>query len=101
MARLIVSPEAQTDLDAILDHLTEVAGKPVARRYGQRFHAAFRHLIDFPETGARRPRLGTDMRIWVVAPFLIFYRFSIDDDSIRVIRLLHGRRNITVRLFRV
>ena len=100
MARLIVSPEAQADLDVILDYLASVGGNVVALRYGEKFRGAFRHLIDFPETGAARPRLGTGIRIWGVAPYLIFYRYTRNDDTIRVVRLLHGRRRIAERLMR-
>ena len=57
VARLVVSPEARTDIDDILDLLESEAGRPVALRYAERFHAAFRHLVAFPETGARRPGL--------------------------------------------
>jgi toxin ParE1/3/4 len=101
MARLIVSRETQADLDEILAYLASVAGKSAALRYGERFRAAFRHLIDFPATGALRARLEADMRIWVVAPYVIFYRFAIDDDTVKVVRILHSRRNVTERLFKV
>jgi toxin ParE1/3/4 len=56
--------------------------------------------MDFPATGAMRPRLDADMRIWVVAPYIVFYRFAPDDDTVRVVRILHGRRNVTERLFK-
>jgi plasmid stabilization system protein ParE len=101
MAGLIVSRETLADLDEILAYLTSVAGKPIALRYGERFRAAFRHLMDFPATGAMQPRLAPDMRIWVIAPYVVFYRFAIDDDTVRVLRILHGRRNVTERLLRI
>jgi plasmid stabilization system protein ParE len=63
MARLVVSPETQADLDEILRWLAREAGRPVALRYAEKFGAAFRHLTTFPETGARRSKLGRDMRI--------------------------------------
>ena len=101
MARLIVSRETQADLDDILAHLVAIAGKSVALHYGERFRAAVRHLMDFPATGAMRPRLGADIRIWVVAPYVVFYGFDIDDDTVRVVRILHGRCNVTERLFKI
>jgi plasmid stabilization system protein ParE len=100
VARLIVSRDTLADLDEILAYLTSVAGKPVALRYGERFRAAFRHLMDYPATGAMRPRLAPDMRIWFIAPYVVFYRFAIDDDTVRVLRILHGRRSVTERLFK-
>lgn len=99
MAKLIVSTEAQADVDEILTYLEHAAGPLVTLRYGERFLIAFRHLMDFPETGARRPQFGVDMRIWVIAPYVVFYRFAPADETIRVLRVLHGRRNITRQLF--
>ena len=40
------------------------------------------------------------MRIWVVAPYLNFYRFNSGGGTVHILRLLHGRRNVTERLFR-
>jgi toxin ParE1/3/4 len=100
VARLIVSRETQADLDEILNYLATVAGKSVALRFGERFHAAFRYLMDFPAAGAMRPRLDAGMRIWVVAPYVVFYQFAIDDDTVKVVRILHSRRNVTERLLK-
>lgn len=99
MARLIVAPQAQADLDDILDYLTREAGDRVARRYGDSFRRAFAFLTEFPRTGAPRPNFGSTMRIKTVWPYVIFYRYSAADDTVRLIRILHGRRNITTKLF--
>jgi len=96
VARLTVSPEAQADVDEILTYLQRAAGRPVAARHGDRFLVAFRHQVDFPETGAKRPQFGADMRIWAVAPYIVFYRVAVEDGTVRV---PHGRRNVTTRLF--
>jgi plasmid stabilization system protein ParE len=98
MVRLVVAPQARGDLEEILAHLARVAGTSVALRYGSRFRAAFRHLIDFPETGAKRPRFVPEMRIWAIAAYVIVYRFSPAEQTIYVARIVHGRRNITPRL---
>jgi plasmid stabilization system protein ParE len=76
VARLIVPRETQADLDEILAHLAATAGISVALRYGERFRAAFRHLMDFPETEAMRPGLDANMRIRVVTPYVVFCRFA-------------------------
>ena len=39
------------------------------------------------------------MRIKTVWPYVIFYRYSADNDTVRLICILHGRRNITTKLF--
>ncbi len=79
MARLVVSPEASADIEEIVDWLEREAGREVALRYAERFRAAFGHLLTFPEIGARRRRLHADMRIWAVAPYVVFYRFVTED----------------------
>jgi len=98
MARLVVSSETQADLDEILRWLTHEAGGSVALRYATKFRAAFRHLMAFPEIAARRPKLARDMHIWPVAPYVIFYRFVMAEE-VWVVRILHGRRDVTERLF--
>jgi plasmid stabilization system protein ParE len=100
MARLIVSPESSADIDGILDWLDCETGRPVALRYAERFRAAFGHLMAFPEIGARRRTLHANMRIWVVAPYVIFYRFEIDKEPVTIVRILHGRRDLAEALFR-
>ena len=99
MVRLVASPEAEADVDEILDWLEREAGKPVALKYAERFQDGFVRLMTFPEIGARRRRLHADMRIWPVAPYVIFYRFTYEDQEVRVIRVLHGRRDVNKRLF--
>ncbi|MGH2398054.1 MAG: type II toxin-antitoxin system RelE/ParE family toxin [bacterium] len=99
MAQLIVAPQAQADLDNILDYLTREAGEPAACRYGDSFRAAFAFLTEFPRAGAPRPNFGATMRIKMVWPYVIFYRYSADKDIVCLIRILHGRRNITTKLF--
>jgi toxin ParE1/3/4 len=97
MAQLIVAPQAQVDLDDILDYLTREAGDPVACRYGESFRGAFAFLTEFPRTGAPRPNFGATMRIKTIWPYV--YHYSADNDTVRLIRILHGRRNITTKLF--
>jgi plasmid stabilization system protein ParE len=99
MVRLVVSPETQADFDETPRWLTHEPGRPVALRYAAKFSAAFRHLTTFPETGARRSKLARDMRIWPVTPYLIFWRFVVEDATVRVVRIPHGRREVTERLF--
>ena len=100
MARLVVSPEASADIDEILDWLEREAGRVVAHRYAERFRAAFGHFMAFPEIGARRRKLHADMRIWAITPYVIFYRFDHNTETVTVVRILHGRRDLTKTLFR-
>jgi toxin ParE1/3/4 len=55
-------------------------------------------LAEFPDIGPPRPEFGRNARIALVHPFVIVYDHA--DDTVTVLRVLHGRRNITRRLVR-
>jgi len=99
MARVIVTDPAKRDVRRILSDLTERAGYRVAERYGAEFKATYRRLATFPESGPLRPALGSKVRIALVLPYLVIYENS-DDGSLTVLRVLHGKRNITRDLIR-
>jgi len=52
-------------------------------------------LADYPQSGAPRPRLGKRIRICVISPYIIFYEHLEDDDTVTIMRIAHGRREIT------
>lgn len=99
MTRLIVTRDAETDRDVILDYLEREAGVQTAAAYAERFAESIERLIDFPGSGAPRPALGAETRIAIVYPYLLIYDYSIASNAIVLLRILHGRRNITRRLF--
>ena len=98
MARLEFTKSGRSDLTLIDDDLTVVAAPDVASKYSSDFDNAFARLTDFPRIGAPRPRFGTEVRIWTVDPYVIFYRYSETTDTVRILRILHGRRNVTRKL---
>ena len=59
-----------------------------------------KRLIDLPETGAPRPKLGPNVRIAVVFPYVLIHEYTRDDDTLTLLRILHGRRNIKPDLLR-
>ena len=95
MTRLVTTPRFRSDTDAILNYLEEVAGPRVAARYSGRFEETIVRLTHFPETGAPRLALGANTRIAIVQPYLLIYDFTSDDNTLTLLRVLHGRRNIT------
>jgi toxin ParE1/3/4 len=52
-----------------------------------------RLLARYPLAGPVREDMPAGIRHLVIDDYLAFYRLS--DDSVEVIRILHGRRNIT------
>jgi toxin ParE1/3/4 len=98
MARVVVSGPAKRDARRILSDLNDKAGRLVAARYAIEFEATFRRLAVFPGIGAPRPALGTHARMAVVKPYVVIYDWQ--EDTVTVLRILHGRRNLTRKLVR-
>ena len=99
--RLIITPRAQDDID---EHAAFIAGDSLDA--GLRFLDAIEHarneLATHPEIGAERrfdsPALS-GLRVWPVPHFqnwLIFYRLN--DETLTVVRVLHGARDIPMAL---
>jgi toxin ParE1/3/4 len=97
-AEIVVSAAALKDIDSILEYLTNEAGQRVAGRYRQELLRLFALLRDQPELGAPRPKLGRDVRLSVVAPYLVLYRYV--GGTATILRVLHGSRNIGAALLR-
>jgi toxin ParE1/3/4 len=78
--------------------LNTKAGARTALKFRLLFKALFDRLADHPAIGPRRPALGRDVRIGIVSPYIVIYRYDGADDTVTVLRIVHGRRDITVRL---
>lgn len=98
MALVVITGAADADAAAIADDLAAKAGANVALRYDADFHAFFQRLKQFPESGAPRRKLGATVRIDVVFPYVVFYRYVAADDAVLVLRVMHSRRKITRRM---
>jgi plasmid stabilization system protein ParE len=96
MTRVLVSALAKQDVRDILKDLSERAGYAVANRYAADFKNVYRSLVDFPGGGPPRRSLGSDARIKIVFPYVIIYDHRAD--TVTVLRVLHGHRDITVEL---
>jgi toxin ParE1/3/4 len=96
MARVVITASADADLAEIIDYLRREAGDPVARKYAAEFDALYDRLADFPGSGPRRIALGADTRIAIVPPYVVIYDYA--NDTVTIMRVLHGRRNITAAL---
>jgi toxin ParE1/3/4 len=94
MTRLVVAAEAESDTATILSYLEREAGVAIALQYGQRFEQTIDRLVSMPDSGAPRPALGARVRIGVVAPYVLIYEYSREDDTLTLLRILHGRRHL-------
>jgi toxin ParE1/3/4 len=98
MASVQVSPEADSDTDAIIRYLATEAGKRTAVKYVGLLEALYDRLSEFPDSGAPRPALGARMRIGIVSPFIVIYEHDPDRDVVTVLRIVHGNQRISAKL---
>jgi toxin ParE1/3/4 len=98
MARVVLAEPASADQAAILGHLHAEAGLRTAVRFRALFARLYDRLADHPASGPRRPVLGSDIRIGIVSPYIVIYRHSQNDDTVTVLRLVHGHQDITRKL---
>ena len=98
MARFILSASASADQTEIINDLNSTAGLRTATKFRGLFSTLYVNLTDHPAIGAPRPALGRNIRIGIVSPYIIIYRHSEGDDTVTVLRIVHGRRRITSRL---
>lgn len=95
--KIIRTPQSRRDLVEAAEYISR-DNPGAALRLLDAVEEEFRKLAEMPGMGALReftdPRLG-ELRSWPVKSFrnyLIFYRLA--TDSIEIVRVLHGARNI-------
>ena len=97
MARVVFTASADADSASILVDLNTKAGKPAVVRYLALFRKFYEHLADFPDSGAQR-NVGPTIRIGIVSPYIVIYRYMEADSTVMVLRIVHGCRKITGKL---
>jgi plasmid stabilization system protein ParE len=100
MANLVVTDDADADLEEILAYLEREAGPRVAESYGRKIGECLVNLVAFPGIGTRRPALGPETRIGIVRPYILIYDYTTATDTLTLLRIVHGKRNITASLIR-
>lgn len=91
MAETLLSPEARADLEAAWDYLSDRSLDAADRLYEEFWTAANLHA-QFPRTGRPRDDLRPGLRSFVVGKYVAF--FEPTENGIRIVRVLHGSRNI-------
>ncbi|HEY8063275.1 MAG TPA: type II toxin-antitoxin system RelE/ParE family toxin [Methylosinus sp.] len=92
--RVVVTALADADMADILAEIAREAGVRIAEKYNRRFESFFERIAAHPEICPSRASLGAHVRIGVVFPYLVYRRLE-GEDLLSVIRILHGRRDIT------
>jgi toxin ParE1/3/4 len=91
MARCLVTPRADRDLDSIWSFIT-VDNPRAADAMINRLTDTFDMLLTMPQAGRLRQEFREKLRSFAVENYVIFYRTV--SEGIDIVRVLHGRRDI-------
>jgi toxin ParE1/3/4 len=100
MARVIVSDLTDEDTATMLGDIAREADHLVADRYNAELGSLYDRLADYPESCQARPKLGAHVRVGVIHPYLVIYRYATGSDTVSIVRILHRRRKITRNFLR-
>ena len=91
MGRLVVRPQALTDLDDIFDYIAEDSlDRAIA--FLRKLYEQMEKLATNPNMGRRRDELLPELRSLPYGNYLIFYVPL--DDGVDVVRVLNGARDL-------
>lgn len=88
----LLSEIADADLEAIFDYTIYKFGVEQAEKYLLEIEDIFLHLLKHPESGRKRDEIKEGLYSFPKDNHIIFYR--IFDNHIRIVRILHGSRDI-------
>jgi toxin ParE1/3/4 len=88
--------KAQSDLETIADHVAE-QNPPAAVRLTRFFIQKLELLATQPFSGQACEDLLPEVRRLVMGAYIAFYRA--EDSEVLILRVLHGRRDITAEDF--
>jgi toxin ParE1/3/4 len=91
MTPYIVSPLARADLDEIWQYVAQ-DNPPAADRLLAAFYERFLLLAKQPLLGQVRDELRPGVRSFAAGNYVIYYQVA--EDRIRVVRVLHGSRDV-------
>ena len=96
MAEVVVTQSAASDILDIIELILQSAGVAVATKWQSRFDAKMLQLSNHPLCGTSRPEYGPGIRVEGVFPYLLFHTAT--RDTVTVMRVIDGRRNVTPEL---
>ena len=88
----ILSEIADKDLEDIFDYTVDEFGFDQAEKYLLEIEEIFQNLIVNPQLGKKRDEIKQDLYSFPKDNHIIFYRIL--DNHIRIVRVLHGSRDI-------
>ena len=88
----ILSEIADKDLEDIFDYTFDEFGFDQAEKYLLEIEEIFQHLIVNPQIGKKRDEIKQGLYSFPKDNHIIFYRIL--DNHIRIVRVLHGSRDV-------
>ena len=85
--RLIITPDAETDIRDILRYTQEQWGRPQRNAYFAVLKQAARRIQSFPEIGRE---CESGVREYALRHHVVLYRF--EGDTVSILRVMHPRR---------
>jgi len=96
LIRYELSLEADQDLSDIFDYTQTEFGQDQAIIYLRDLDDCFTTLLNHPESGRKRPEIREGLYSLASGSHVVFYRILAD--RLRIVRVLHGSRDLP-RLF--
>ena len=94
MADLLISPQAEMDLDQIWLYIAkESQSIERAERFLDRFTTFFSRLARNPYLGRQRDDLRPGYRSFPIGSYVVFYRL-VAAEEILVLRVIHAKRDL-------
>ena len=87
-----LSLDADRDIEEIFDYTEKEFGFNKAVAYVEAFEPLFENLLSNPSLGRKRDEIKIGLRSILKAEHVIFYRVL--EDHIRIVRVLHGSRDL-------
>ncbi|MBD2359020.1 type II toxin-antitoxin system RelE/ParE family toxin [Tolypothrix sp. FACHB-123] len=91
MKRHIISPEANQDLEAIIDYFT-TRNIDAGERFVDEFNKKCRYLANFPNMGRSYADIKDYLRGVPLDGYIILYRVT--DSGIEILRVVSGYRDL-------
>ncbi len=99
MKRFVLSSSAELDLKDIWSYIAH-DNEEAASRVVEKIRDAIRTLAAIPRMGRRYPDLpNRQLRVWPVYSYLVIY--EPDAKPLKVVRIIHGARDIPAVLERI
>lgn len=94
----VLSDEAINDLTSLAEYLELASGADLAEKILNRFYHLFTLLAHCPDIGRTHKELTGDPRSFTIRPWIVFYEQATDSESVRILRVFDGRRDLSILL---